>query len=348
MTTMATTRAWRARLDEWAVALTPTRRRALRDGLIVAGVLFNLTLLVLWGPRLYWFIDAVAWWHINLANLYGGMFDPGLIGAFRYAPAIAWLFVPLSWLSWPALIAVYLALSGLALTAMTGRRALLFLVAFPPVLLELVNGNIHLFIALAVWAGMRWPAAWAFVLLTKVTPGVGVLWFAGRRDWRGLAIALGTTVAIFAIGSVIAPNQWRDWLESLLVACLAAAVGLLLAYAWVFWLNAPGLRGALVGWSVLYPQTKLTPMVDFAQLLGIAAATVGPFVGLSVVPAWRDSSLLKFKAAVCAGYTRAAKVGESVLGTWNVVRVGAESAVVRSLTGQQVVMALNGCGARSG
>jgi hypothetical protein len=218
MTTMATTRAWRARLDEWAVALTPTRRRALRDGLIVAGVLFNLTLLLLWGPRLYWFIDAVAWWHINLTNLYGGMFDPGLIGAFRYAPAIAWLFVPLSWLSWPSLIAVYLALSGLALTAMTGRRALLFLVAFPPVLLELINGNIHLFIALAVWAGMRWPAAWVFVLLTKVTPGVGVLWFAGRRDWRGLVIALGITVAIFAIGSVIAPGQWRDWLESLLVA----------------------------------------------------------------------------------------------------------------------------------
>jgi hypothetical protein len=222
MTAMAPTRAWRARLDEWAVALTPTRRRALRDGLIVAGVLFNLTLLLLWGPRLYWFIDAIAWWHINLSNLYGGMYDPGLIGAFRYAPVIAWLFVPLSWLSWPALIAVYLALSGLALTAMTGRRALLFLVAFPPVLLELVNGNIHLFMALAVWAGMRWPVAWAFILLTKVTPGVGVLWFAGRRDWRSLVIALGTTVAIFAIGSVIAPTQWLDWLQSLFVASNAA------------------------------------------------------------------------------------------------------------------------------
>jgi len=42
---------------------------------------------------------------------------------------------------------------------------------------------------------------------------------------------------------------------------------------------------------VLYPQTKLTPMVDFAELLGIAAATVGPFVGLSVVPAWRAAIL---------------------------------------------------------
>src|SRR5439155_7812108 len=131
-----------------------------------------------------------------------GMHQPGQIGAFRYSPAIAWLLLPASWLSWPALIAAYLALNGLALVTMTGRKALLFLIAFPPVLLELVNGNISLFMALAVWAGMRWPAAWAFILLTKVTPGVGVLWFAGRRDWRGLVIALGATVAIFAIGVV--------------------------------------------------------------------------------------------------------------------------------------------------
>jgi ABC-type lipoprotein release transport system permease subunit len=94
-----------------------------------------------------------------------------------------------------------------------------------------------------------------------------------------------------AVGFSIRDVLLTKMLESLLVACLAAAAGLLLAYAWVFWANAPGLRGALVGWSVLYPQTKLTPMVDFAQLLAIAAATVGPFVGLSVVPAWRAAIL---------------------------------------------------------
>lgn len=222
MTTMATARAWRARFDEWAVAMTPARRRALRDGLIVAGVIFNATLLLVWGPRLYWFIDAEAWARIDLSNLYGtGMGDPQLIGAFRYAPAIAWLFLPATWVPWPVLIAAYLALSGAALVAMTGRKALLFLVAFPPVLLELVNGNIHLFIALAVWAGMRWPASWAFILLTKVTPGVGMLWFAARREWRSLAIALGVTAAIVIVGVLLAPGMWIDWVRSL--ASFAAA-----------------------------------------------------------------------------------------------------------------------------
>ena len=50
--------------------------------------------------------------------------------------------------------------------------------------------------------------------------------------------------------------------------------------------------------------------------------------------------------ADCAGYTRAARVGESIIGNWNVVRVGAEAAVVESLTGQRVVLALDGCRAR--
>ena len=206
------------RLANWFEGLTQTQRRAIRDGLIIAGVIFNATLVIFWLPRLYLWIDAEAWWHIDLANLYSAMHDPGEIGAFRYAPAIAWLFLPGTWVSWPALIAAYLALNGVALVAMTGRWALLFLVAFPPVLLELVNGNISIFMALAVWAGLRWPAAWAFLLLTKVTPGVGVLWFAGRREWRGLAIALGFTVAIVAIGFAIAPNLWLDWFQVLTIA----------------------------------------------------------------------------------------------------------------------------------
>ena len=197
--------------------LTPNRRRALRDGLIVAGIIFNATLLIFWLPRLYLFIDAEAWARIDLSNLYdSGMGNTGLVGAFRYAPVIAWLFLPATWLPWPALIAMYLSLSALALVVMTGRWAPLFLVAFPPVLLELLNGNIHLFIGLAVWAGMRWPAAWTFVLLTKVTPGVGVLWFAGRRDWRGLATALGVTAGIVVVGVAIAPGLWADWVRSLL------------------------------------------------------------------------------------------------------------------------------------
>ncbi|CAN5767578.1 FtsX-like permease family protein [soil metagenome] len=75
--------------------------------------------------------------------------------------------------------------------------------------------------------------------------------------------------------------------EATLVAAVATAVGLGAAYAWVFVVGAPGLRAALVGWSVLYPETPFVPEVDLAQLVAITAAIVVPYVGLSIVPAWR-------------------------------------------------------------
>lgn len=205
----------------WTIA--PAQRRAIWHGLIVAGVLFNATLVVFWMPRLDLWIDARAWWTINLADLYGpGEQSLALIGAFRYAPVIAWLFYPATWLTWEQLIAVYLALSGVALWLLTGRRAPLFLVAFPPVLLELLNGNVHLLIALAIWAGLRWaPAgatAWAFVLFTKVTSGVGLVWFVARREWRNLAYAMGATAAITLAGVLIAPDLWAEWVRSLSIA----------------------------------------------------------------------------------------------------------------------------------
>jgi ABC-type lipoprotein release transport system permease subunit len=93
-----------------------------------------------------------------------------------------------------------------------------------------------------------------------------------------------------AVGWSTSDVLWAKLLESLLVGAAATALGLLLAYAWVFWLGAPGLRPALVGWSVLYPKSKLTPAVDVAQLIGITLAVLGPFAMLSVVPAWRAAS----------------------------------------------------------
>ena len=202
-----------------AFSLTPRQRRALRDGLIVAGLIFNANLMVFWLPRLDLWIDAKAWWTINLADIYGNT-DATLqqVGAFRYSPAIAWLFAPSAMVSWPVLIASYLALNVAAVAVLVRRWMPLFLLAFPPVLLELLNGNIAILLALAIWAGMRWPAAWSFVLLSKVTVGVGLLWFAARREWRNLGIALGVTAAIVAVGFVIAPQAWTEWFQTLVVA----------------------------------------------------------------------------------------------------------------------------------
>ena len=88
-----------------------------------------------------------------------------------------------------------------------GHRA----VRLPPVALELYHGNIHLLLAAAVVLGFRHPWAWSFPLLAKPTMGVALLWFAVRREWRQLAVALGTAGVAIVASLVLAPALWAEW-----------------------------------------------------------------------------------------------------------------------------------------
>ena len=82
-----------------------------------------------------------------------------------------------------------------------------------PVFAELTVGNIHLLLGAAIVAGFRWPWLWALPLLTKVSPGIGLLWFVLRREWGNLVIALGATAAIAAVSYVTIPDAWPRWFE---------------------------------------------------------------------------------------------------------------------------------------
>ena len=207
---------------------TPARRRALWHGLIVAGVIFNSVVVLLWGPRLLLWNDTLGWRLMDLNDLYERSRESLLaVGGFLYSPAVAWLFWPLAQLPWSMALTIYLVLLLAAVAILTRRWTPIFLVAFPPILLEALNGNVHIFMALAIWAGMRWPAAWSFLLLTKVTPGVGVLWFAARREWRKFGLAIGATLGIILFGLVVAPNQWFDWFGFLAGATALPQVGTL-------------------------------------------------------------------------------------------------------------------------
>jgi Glycosyltransferase family 87 len=216
------------RLATWWEGLKPQHRRAIRDGAIVSGIIFNLVVIFAWGSRLLLWGDAQSWYTIDLNDLYGRA-EVSLLetGAFRLAPVIAWVMYPFTKVPWELWVAGYVVVSLVAVAIVGQRWTPILVLAFPPIFLELINGNIHLFMALAIWAGMRWPAAWSFILLTKVTPGVGVLWFAFRREWRNLAVALGATAAIVAVGFAINPQQWQDWIHSLVVSANGPQVGTL-------------------------------------------------------------------------------------------------------------------------
>lgn len=193
------------------------RLRAVRDGLIVAGWLATafLFLVIVPAGRSLGF-DAWSYWSVDVDELYRRTFDSNYtLGAFRYTPPIGLLLAPLAALPWWLFLWLYAALLVATLVWLGGRWTLALL-AVPFVALELYHGNVHLLLAAAIALGFRHPWAWSFVLLTKVTPGIGLLWFAVRREWRSLGIALGVTGLLAAAVLAVAPNLWLEWWLSLL------------------------------------------------------------------------------------------------------------------------------------
>ncbi len=196
--------------------------RPLRDGAALAGLLFAAYLFVVVAPLAGTVgFDAFPYWNVDLEHPYARV--AGQFGAFTYSPVAARLFAPAGLLSWPAFWFTWTAILVGTMAWLGWRRTLLVL-AFPPVALELYHGNIHLLLAAAVGLGLRYPWTWSFVLLTKVTPGVGLLWFAVRREWRSLGIALGVTAAIAAVSLAVDFRLWREWVVDGLLPVAGSSV----------------------------------------------------------------------------------------------------------------------------
>jgi len=152
--------------------------------------------------------DARAYWAAPLDEPY----EPGSVGresAYLYSPAFLIAASPLRALPWPIFVAVWTA--GLLAVLFWLTRPLLFLPVLVFALPEIWGGNITILLAAAIVLGFSRSFAWAFPLLTKVTPGLGLVWFGVRREWRELGIALGATLAIIAVTATFLPGLWGDW-----------------------------------------------------------------------------------------------------------------------------------------
>ena len=180
-------------------------------GLSLGGLIVTVGLFAIAGTPGF---DLYAYWAVDPLDPYGAT---GGFGAFHYSPVLAIAFLPLKLLPWPAVYWVWFALLVGVLVWLTRWWALASLL-FIPVALELYEGNIHLLIAAAVVLGLRWPAAWSFLLLTKITPGVTVVWFAVRGEWRSLLVTFAYTATFVAASFIVMPEVWRSWLAHLTVA----------------------------------------------------------------------------------------------------------------------------------
>jgi hypothetical protein len=245
------------------------RDRLLRDIYVVVAIIFvGLRLFAIepWADS----VDAYAYWTTRDGVFYDEA-ATGRIGAYLYSPAFAQLLTPLALLPLPVFTAVWTAINLAALWWLLGRLALPSLL-FLPIPFEIISGNVHLLYAVAIVAGFRHAAGWALMLLTKVTPGIGILWFLVRREWRAFALAVGVTTAIALVSFLLDRSSWETW-----VALLQADVGV-----------AGQATFETVGWYL--PIALLPRLIVAAAIVAFAALTgrrwllpVGVVVALPVV-----------------------------------------------------------------
>jgi Glycosyltransferase family 87 len=247
-----------------ASALLRRYGRPIRDGLIVVGLLRAFVYYAMQGIHPWTFvgIDARAYWRVDLAHPYAGS-GVGEYSTYLYSPAFAQFLSPLYVLPFDAFFVLWTVASVVVLYWLVRPWPWALLILLLPWTYELFVGQVHLFTAAVIVLGFRYPALWAFSLLTKVTPGVGLLWFLARREWRPLAIALATTGAIALASFVLAPTAWFDWVAFL--------------------------RGSTGSGELLYPRLALAAVIVVAGALTGRRWAVPIAVWLALPVVWIES-----------------------------------------------------------
>jgi hypothetical protein len=220
------------------------RRTSVAAAILVTVVFSTARLLEMypWNERIF---DLWAYWSTRAGFDYAAA-RPGVSGAYIYSPAFAHLIAPLTALPFAVFAAAWTALLVAALGWLTGWRAF-FIGVLAPVTMSIAIGQVDLLMAVAIVVGFRWPAAWVLPIITKVTPGIGLVWFAARREWRQLAIALGATFAVVSVSWALDPPAWQGWFGMLLrFQFPTPADGVYLPVP--VWIRLP-LVAALVAWG---------------------------------------------------------------------------------------------------
>jgi glycosyl transferase family 87 len=260
--------------------------RLLRDGYIVLAIVFvGLRLFAIppWADS----VDAYAYWTTRTGDFYATA-ETGRIGAYLYSPAFAQIMTPLVALPLAVFTALWTAVNLAALWWLVGRLALPLLL-FLPIPLEIISGNIHLLYAVAIVLGFRYPATWALMLLTKITPGIGVLWFAVRREWRAFAIAVGVAAVIAAVSFLLDRSAWEQWITLLRADLGRAGQGTLDTVGWylpVALLPRLIVAGVLV---VIAAWRNLRWLLPIAVVLALPVIWLNSLAVLvAMIPLWRQ------------------------------------------------------------
>jgi hypothetical protein len=165
--------------------------------------------------------DAWVYWQAQPGDLYAESYRIA-DAPYAYSPAFADALIPFRLLPERMFTGLWqLAVVAVAVVTLRGLALPIILtgyVVWPLAFLgagDVAHGNVFIMTGAAAVFGLRYPALWALPLLTKVTPGVGLLWFVARGEWRNLGIALGVTGAIALVSFVFIPGDWFAWVTFL-------------------------------------------------------------------------------------------------------------------------------------
>ncbi len=105
---------------------------------------------------------------------------------------------------------------------------------------------------------------------------------AEERKEIGILKALG-----WETSDVLLMKYW----EGVVVSLSSFILGVLLAYLHVFFSSSVVFEPALKGWSVLYPDFRLTPFINVYQVATLFFLTVIPYTVATIVPSWRAATV---------------------------------------------------------
>lgn len=94
-----------------------------------------------------------------------------------------------------------------------------------------------------------------------------------------------------ALGWETADILLMKFWEGAAVSLGAFFLGIFLAYLHVFLFPSPLFAPFLQGWSVLYPQFRLTPHLHGYQIAVLFFLTVVPYSVVTIVPSWRSATI---------------------------------------------------------
>jgi Glycosyltransferase family 87 len=316
----------------------PQLRRLILIVVAIVLVGFRLLQFAVFTTQIQWGYDFSAYWSaaghlldgapIYSAEQLAGPYAPQEQFLYLYPPplaalAIPWALIPgdyrvAAW-GWTALGAVILVATILTIARAEGlgdrvRRGtglgpwilIAAAIGFPPVIGELVLGNVHLvllgLLGLA-WLGIRRGDAAGdriagfavgVAAVVKVFPGLILLWFLLTRRWQGAAFVIVGAAAVTllalpftgvqpwldyptVLANLSAPSDTTDTLAP--TVWLAGFIGFLPARVAV---TGAGL--ALLGWSALRSTTRMSFTVAVLVSILVAPALYHHYLAILVLP----------------------------------------------------------------